>query len=213
MIVKGSKVYLYPTSGEVVIGDTSSYDNLRARELYAQEIVYTDALRSRTSSVTGTQNLLVESGNGYVEFGSGYGVVRVAENNHLYLQCGSTSGSTSSEVRCTLYKSSSSYANLRAHNVCAQNAVYAAGVNVSSDRNRKRDIEKYEVDALQEVCSTPVYAYHLDVDKDEEMKRIGIIMQEAPVDAIDLTGKGIDLYQMVSMLWKAVQQLNDKLEG
>ena len=208
LFLQGNNVYIYPSTGEVKIGDTSSYDNLRARCLYAQEIVYTDDIRARTTGAALTmENISMRAANAYVQFTSGLGVVRVKGRNHLYLQTGgNTGGDTSAEIRCTRYTDASNYVNIRAHNVCAQNAVYAAGVNVSSDRARKRDIELYSTDALQEVCSTPVYAYHLDTDKDEELKRIGIIMQEAPLDAIDLTGKGVDLYQMVTMLWRAVQQ-------
>lgn len=204
--IEADSIFIKPLT-EVVFGTDSAYSNIRAREVHAQEMVYTDNVYSRTGTQVVTSNLRIEPGDGYVEFGSGNGVIRVAEgDNHLYLQTGTSEGNTSSEVRCTLYKSGSSYANLRAYNLCAQNAVYAAGVNVSSDRDRKRDIELYSTDALHEVCTTPVYSYHLDTDKDEELKRIGIIMQEAPVDAIDISGKGVDLYQMVTMLWRAVQQ-------
>ena len=212
--IDGNPTRISSVTGEVKIGDASSYDNLRARCLYAQEIVYTDDIRSRTTgNALLMENISMRSTNAYVQFTSGLGVVRVKERNHLYLQTGgNTGGDTSAEIRCTRYSDASNYVNIRAHNVCAQNAVYAAGVNVSSDRARKRDIELYSTDALQEVCSTPVYAYHLDTDKDEELKRIGIIMQEAPLDAIDLTGKGVDLYQMVTMLWKATQQQQEMIE-
>ena len=49
-------------------------------------------------------------------------------------------------------------------------------------------------------------------DLDEEMKRIGIILQEAPVDAIDIEGVGVDLYQMVTMTWKAIQELKQEID-
>lgn len=139
---------------------------------------------------------------------SGDGVFRASHNSHLYLQCGKSGEVTltNSEVRCTRSAAPNDYANIRAYNVCAQNQVFANGVQVSSDRDRKRDIEPYMVNAIKEVCETPVYTYHLDDDLDHELKRIGIIMQEAPLDVIDLNGKGIDLYQMVTMLWRAVQQ-------
>ena len=212
--IDGNPTRISSVTGEVKIGDASSYNNLRAKCLYAQEIVYTDDIRSRTTgNALLMENISMRSANAYVQFTSGYGVIRIKERNHLYLQTGgNTGGDTSAEIRCTRYSDTSNYVNIRAHNVCAQNAVYAAGVNVSSDRARKRDIELYSTDALQEVCSTPVYAYHLDTDKDEELKRIGIIMQEAPLDAIDLTGKGVDLYQMVTMLWKATQQQQEMIE-
>ena len=209
--IEAENIYLKPLS-EVVCGTSDGYANLRAREILAHEFVYTDDIRSRTGTSVGISNLEVIPGDGYLEFTSGVGAVRVAEaNKHLYLQTGTSQGDTSSEVRCTLYKNTSSYANLRAYNVCAQNAVYANGVNVSSDRERKRDIELYETDALHEICTTPVYTYHLDTDLDEEIKRIGIIMQEAPLDAVDISGKGVDLYQMVTMLWKAVQQQQEMI--
>ena len=209
--IEAENIYLKPLS-EVVCGTSDGYANLRAREILAHEFVYTDDIRSRTGTSIGLSNLEVIPGDGYLEFISGAGAVRVAEENkHLYLETGTSQGNTSSEVRCTLYKNTSSYANLRAYNVCAQNAVYANGVNVSSDRERKRDIELYKADALHEICTTPVYTYHLDTDLDEEIKRIGIIMQEAPLDAVDISGKGVDLYQMVTMLWRAVQQQQEMI--
>ena len=205
--IDGNPTRISSVTGEVKIGDASSYDNLRAREIYAQETIYTNDLRTRNAAQLSLSNVSMRSANAFIDFSSGYGIIRVTDRNHLYLQTkGNTGGDTSAEIRCTRYADTSNYVNIRAYNVCAQNAVYANGVNVSSDINRKRDIELYSTDALQEVCSTPVYAYHLDTDKDEELKRIGIIMQEAPLDAIDLTGKGVDLYQMVTMLWRAVQQ-------
>ena len=211
--IDGNPTRISSVTGEVKIGDASSYDNLRAREIYAQETIYTNDLRTRDAAQLSLSNVSMRSANAFIEFSSGFGVLRVPEENHLYLQCGTAgNGSTNAEVRCTTYQMTKGYANLRAHNVCAQNAVYANGVNVSSDIARKRDIELYSTDALHEVCTTPVYTYHLDTDKDEELKRIGIIMQEAPLDAIDLTGKGVDLYQMVTMLWRAVQQQQEMIK-
>ena len=136
-------------------------------------------------------------------------VVR-AEQGAVYLQ-----PSYGNEVKCTYPSSPNDFASLRAYNLMANNAVYAAGVNVTSDKEKKKNIEPYDISALDEITSTTVYKYHLDTDLDEEFKRIGIIMQEAPVDTIDLTGKGVDLYQMSSLMWKAIQELkeeNDKLK-
>ena len=209
--IDGNPTRISSVTGEVKIGDASSYNNLRAREIYAQEIIYTDDLRTRSANQLSLSNVSMMSENAFIEFSSGHGTIRVPDATHLYLQTGGGAGNTSSEVRCTSYKSGTTYVNLRAYNLCAQNAVYANGVNVSSDRERKRDIELYSTDALNEICTTPVYTYHLDTDLDEEVKRIGIIMQEAPLDAIDLSGKGVDLYQMVTMLWRAVQQQQEMI--
>lgn len=138
--------------------------------------------------------------------GEGHTYVR-SLNNGIKLRC-----AADEEVHCGVEGDDEKYVNLRAKNIYASEKVYSEGSVVTSDRARKRDLELYSVDAIKEVCSTPVYAYHLDVDLDEELKRIGIIMQEAPVDTIDISGKGVDLYQMTTMLWRAVQQQQDLID-
>ena len=44
------------------------------------------------------------------------------------------------------------------------------------------------------------------------MKSIGLIYEDSPIEVLDLSGRGIDLYAMASVLWKAVQELNQKME-
>ena len=169
-------------------------------QIYARGGIYTYQDIRGLDETYGTGGLTLVTGTGHLS-------VRTENSYHsVYLQ------SASGEVKCTRPKEPDSYIDLRAYNLIANNAVYANGVNVSSDRERKRDIELYETDALHEICTTPVYTYHLDTDLDEEIKRIGIIMQEAPLDAVDISGKGVDLYQMVTMLWKAVQQQQEMIK-
>ena len=181
-------VYIQPAGGRAYITypNTSDRADLSLRNLYGVDLL---------------------------ELSGSSAVVRATHDGHLYLQCGSSNAELlRSEVRCTRSADPNNYVNIRAYNVCAEGGVFAQGVNVSSDRNKKRDIELYNVDAIKEICSTPVYTYHLDGDLDDELKRVGLIMQEAPLDAIDLNGKGIDLYQMASMLWRAIQQQQDMID-
>lgn len=144
--------------------------------------------------VTGTGNLAVRTEN---------------PAHHVYLQ------SASGEVKVTWPAAPDIFANLRAFDLLANNKVYANGVALTSNRDAKKNIEDYTESALNEICTTPIRQYHLKTDLDEELKRIGIIVQEAPLNAIDLKGECIDLYQMVTMSWKAIQELkgeNDKLK-
>lgn len=176
-------------------GDLTTNSYIRAR---GGVYTYQDIRGLDSTNKTGGLTLVTGTGNL---------AVRTEDSNYsVYLQ------SASGEVKVTAPSDPNTFANLRAYDLLANNAVYANGVNVSSDKNRKRDIELYNVDALNEIYTTPVYTYHLDVDLDEELKRIGIIMQEAPLDAIDLKGTGVDLYQMTCMLWRAIQQLYDKIK-
>ena len=80
-----------------------------------------------------------------------------------------------------------------------------------SKRELKKDITPYEGDALTQVCETTVHNYRYLSDLDTEPLRIGLIFDEAPMEIMQFTG-GIDVYGMTSMLWKAVQQLNEKVK-
>ena len=143
--------------------------------------------------------------------GEGHTYVR-SLNNGIKLRPG-----WGEEVHCGVEGSETEYSNFRALNIYAMNGgrVYANGVALTSNRDAKKNIEDYTESALNEICTTPIRQYHLKTDLDEELKRIGIIVQEAPLNSIDLKGECIDLYQMVTMSWKAIQELkneNDKLK-
>ena len=66
--------------------------------------------------------------------------------------------------------------------------------------------------ALQKVNSTKVYNYNLLLEHDNEMKHTGLILDEAPVELVNIRGTGIDIYAMASVLWKAVQELSAEVE-
>lgn len=198
--IEGSAI----NGGTISIGGNFAVNNKGAlttnSQIIAQGGLYT------YQDIRGMDNT-ADTGGLTLVTGAGHLAVRTENSEHsVYLQPGS------GEVKVTAPADPDTFKDLRAYNLLANNAVYANGVNVSSDKNRKRDIELYNVDALNEIYTTPVYTYHLDVDLDEELKRIGIIMQEAPLDAIDLKGTGVDLYQMTCMLWRAIQQLYDKIK-
>lgn len=213
------QVYLQ-TNDEVKVtapSNPNAFKNLRANNIYANNDFYAtrDATINRNLNVNGeivavgslTSNSNIHLGNnGLVNIRWGYGVVRVnASGQPLYLQC-------NDEVKCTKPADPSTYTSLRAHNLMAQNKVYANGVALTSSRDKKKNVEVYEESALQQILQTKIYRYHLLDDLDEEMKRIGIILQEAPVDAIDIEGVGVDLYQMVAMAWKAIQELKQEID-
>ena len=158
--------------------------------------------------------------------GSAAGLTLVTATGNLAVRTESSSYSVyiqpaNGEAKVTYPSQPSSYADLRLKKLVAHDMVYshgdvrgakvyANGVQLTSDRNKKRDIEDYTEDALYEICTTPIRTYHLDGDLDEEIKRIGIIMQEAPLNAVDIGGEGVDLYQMLTMSWKAIQQLKEE---
>lgn len=91
--------------------------------------------------------------------------------------------------------------------------LYSNGIQVTSDRAKKADIVPLESPVLDKISGASVYRYKLKDQDDKE--HIGIMYDEAPdeIRRVDNSGnKTVDLYGMVSLLWQAVQELNDKME-
>lgn len=78
----------------------------------------------------------------------------------------------------------------------------------SSERKYKSDIKSFDEDALAIVNNTKIRQY-IKNDKSE----IGVIADEAPEQLLTEDGKGITLYDMVSVVYKAVQELDKKVES
>jgi hypothetical protein len=86
------------------------------------------------------------------------------------------------------------------------------GTVYTSDRELKKNIENYTKSALVEINSTPIREYHMIEEIDDiDLKHVGIILQEAPLEVVDPRGKGIDNYAMVTLAWKAIQELSAKI--
>lgn len=89
--------------------------------------------------------------------------------------------------------------------------LYTNGVKVTSDREKKENIKAVRTSALDMVKGARAYEYNL---KEDGQKRVGIMYDEAP-ECIRSGGdsKAVDLYGMVTLLWKAVQELEEKIEN
>jgi hypothetical protein len=88
----------------------------------------------------------------------------------------------------------------------------------TSLESKKKNFEKLD-NALDIVNSTDIYKYHLNYETDEMKKHIGVVIGENynysnDITSIDKEGnfEGIDIYSMVSVLWKSVKELNEKVE-
>jgi len=104
----------------------------------------------------------------------------------------------------------------------------AANVNLSSDETLKEDIVVLDKSSLlSEIKKTPVSKYRRKHTPDDPSgkkgkkaninapEEIGLIAQQAPEQIRGTASDGtltVDLYQMASMLWGAVQELSDKIE-
>ncbi|MFB1100917.1 phage tail protein [Terribacillus sp. JSM ZJ617] len=91
--------------------------------------------------------------------------------------------------------------------------ITASEFNTASSKFFKKNIEDVQLDATDLIRSTPVREYHMLDDIDEvDMKRIGLIVQESPLEIINMNdGESIDIYAMASLLWKSNQELNERI--
>lgn len=92
----------------------------------------------------------------------------------------------------------------------------AKAYNLPSDQTLKTEIVPDQEVALDRVNGATIYTYKYidDVNQfgDNAPTYTGLIAQEAPNGAIDESGVSINLYGMISVLWKAVQELDTKVE-
>ena len=108
--------------------------------------------------------------------------------------------------------------------------IYSNGSLVTSDRKKKTGVKKLSGTFLEKVRGSAVYRYRLKQDMIPEKNAknlkgksvgtknelVGLMYDEAPEEIRRETESGdkaIDLYGMVSVLWKAVQELSDKVDS
>ncbi|MEK5521878.1 MULTISPECIES: tail fiber domain-containing protein [Heyndrickxia] len=94
----------------------------------------------------------------------------------------------------------------------SQNTVKANTITQLSNAEYKKNIDVWNYNATEMILSTPIRQFQYKNELDEEFPHVGIIVQEAPVWAIELGGDGADLGAMVSMSWKSLQELHERIE-
>ena len=101
-------------------------------------------------------------------------------------------------------------------NIQAHNHIYCNnGVEPFSLAEKKRDIEKYNNKALEEVLNTDIYYYNYKEDSEDIKRRVGAIIgtdYKCSKEIIGTEGKGIDLYSMISVAYKAIQEQQEIIE-
>ena len=92
----------------------------------------------------------------------------------------------------------------------------------TSKESKKKNITKYEENAIEIVKNSEIYTYNFKSEDDKHKKHIGFVIPDAggnyktPEQVIANNGEGISNYDMTSILWKCVQELIlevEKLKG
>lgn len=104
-----------------------------------------------------------------------------------------------------------------------QGYIRCGGVNAVSDRKAKTNISDYDevfgATALDKVKQTKAKTYSY-IHNLETMSRgriapersIGVIADEVPPEILGVDGESIDLYAMITVAWRSIQQLGEQVD-
>lgn len=144
---------------------------------------------SHGNAFFGDYNAQFTSNNGYV-------IVRSQKGDLVYLQ--------GKEVRAT------------GVNAVGYVVVRGASFANGSMEEYKEDIVKMDRSGLDMIDNSEIYNYHLKSEKDKPDRKLrtGLVIgkgYKTPTEIID--GDGVDQYSMVSLSWRAIQELSAKVNS
>lgn len=88
-------------------------------------------------------------------------------------------------------------------------SIKSASISPYSLERIKKNIKKFDKNALDIIQNSDIYEYNLKTDKDTDRKMIGFVIGDkykTPVELISKEGDSINLYSSVGILWKAMQE-------
>lgn len=92
--------------------------------------------------------------------------------------------------------------------------VICVSLTQTSEESEKKDFEKLE-SALDIVKDTDIYKYHFKTQKETDKKHIGFVIGDNfkyRKELTDVDNKRVELYSMISVLWRAVQEQQEEIE-
>ncbi|WP_176519604.1 tail fiber domain-containing protein [Bacillus toyonensis] len=115
------------------------------------------------------------------------------------------------------------YLECKTYNESGFVPIYASSFNTASSLVWKENIKNYEESAIDVINSADIMTYQykqdqpdvqqamadgVPIEETEGHTHIGIIAEYAPALVQSESGRGVDSYAMVSLAWKAIQELN-----
>lgn len=165
----------------------------------------------------------------YSGFCPGFGIVRNGVMNFVNMEATTLNGkdSASMQVRADEdnYISSNSYSSLGMsstlwHSANSSTQVSSFGVTTpkltqTSLKSKKKNIKKLNVNAIELVKNSDICSYNLKGEKKGSKKHLGLVIGEGyncPDIVVSEDGQGIEQYSYTSLLYKAFQQLLERIE-
>ena len=95
------------------------------------------------------------------------------------------------------------------------NGIWSPAFINNSTEDTKKNIKDFKKNALNLIKNTDLYEYNYKGEKTKDKKHIGIVIGKNynyPKDILSNDGKGVDLYAMVSVCFKAIQEQQEQIE-
>lgn len=135
-------------------------------------------------------------------------------NKHGYLYCDEKGGSI------VLGGNTASDISLRANEgskpeIICYGDIYAENYLYTSLAERKKNIEKFEENALKIIKKIDIYKYHFKNEKNTDKKHIGFIIGDKykySKEVTSIDNKGVDSYAFTSLCCKAIQEQQKIIE-
>ena len=87
--------------------------------------------------------------------------------------------------------------------------IKAPEITQTALENIKKNIKKFDKNAMDIIKNSNIYEYNLKTEKDTDTKHTGFVIgkkYKTPREVISKSGDGIDIYSMTSILWLALKQ-------
>lgn len=86
-------------------------------------------------------------------------------------------------------------------------------VHTTSLESEKKNIEKYDKSALNEILNSDIYKYDFKTEEDDTQKHIGVVIGKGYKASKDVSDdSGVDLYSMIAVAWKAIQEQQKQID-
>lgn len=95
------------------------------------------------------------------------------------------------------------------------NEIQTPKLTQTSLESIKKNIAHYNENALETILNSDIYSYNLKTEKDTDKKHIGFVIGDkykTPKEVMNNEGNAIELYSCIGILWKAMQELYNKVE-
>jgi hypothetical protein len=199
------------TIGGTVSGDVTIFGNLSTG---ANNTIYTNKLQS------GSQPLKIQSSSNDILFMHSSGNWLKINNNMLQNPTGDGNMilSAGDGAGLLILKSPTNTIRMMSNEVRVANVnydgyvpIFASEFTNVSKRELKKNIVPFEANAETIINGAMVRQFQFKTESDTDLPHIGLIVDEAPLEAINPKGDGIDLYAMISIAWKSIQELSAKV--